>query len=666
MILLGIFLYIPSFIFSSGLVDSLVMNRLFSYKRNFSSNINETSQNFYLKYTFRTIKRNPTLFFIPTMFSIAKGERNYIGENIGTITFKDIDRYEINQQIVKSTIPHNRKTMSIMTKYIIPNLYGVSLFDKYMLSPFNYNNHIFYRYRISNVGNERVCVTFSPKLNNTQLVKGFAIIDKYTGRIIHTRFQGEQDMISFEVNAEMGDNASPHSLLPQKCDSKAVFKFMDNEIRVRFFANFNTNIHIPDSISNDLSRIMDSIRPDSLDKTEKQIYQEYFTEESHKDSSAHKKNKRDNKFKKIAWDILGDHILNSLGTETSNASINFSPLFNPLYLSYSNSRGIAYKMHIGARYNFSSNRYITFEPRLGYNFKIRQFYFNAPLRFTYNHKRNGWFEFTWANGNRITNSSVLDIIRTENRDTIDFSSLNLDYFNDEIINLSGNIRLNRKFDLMLGCVYHRRSAVNKAEMELVGKPTEYRSFAPVVKLTYSPYTGGPIFTANYERSILNVLRSNIEYERWEFDASFKKSLRSLRQYSLRIGGGFYTNKSTDYFVDFSNFHENYLPGGWSDDWTGNFQLLNSQWYNASKYYIRTNASYESPLLLLTWIPIIGKYIETERIYVNLLQIEHTRPYTEVGYGLTNRYFSIGLFGSFLNGRFHEFGSKFTFELFRKW
>ena len=323
-------------------------------------------------------------------------------------------------------------------------------------------------------------------------------------------------------------------------------------------------------------------------------------------------------------------------------------------------------MDIGARYNFSPERFLTFSPRLGYNFKIKKFFFNTPLRYTFNSRRNGWVEISWANGNRIANSSVLDILRAENRDTIDFSTLNLDYFDDEQVKISGNLQMSRRIGVQLGVVYHRRTAVNKAEMEQLGKPSDYRSFAPAVKLTVVPYPGGPTFTANYERGLTNILKSNIKYERWEFDASFKKVLRSLRQYSLRAGGGFYTNKSTDYFVDFANFHENYIPGGWDDDWTGDFQLLNSAWYNASRYYIRANASYGSPLLLLTWIPLVGRYIETERVYFNLLQIQHTRPYAEIGYGLTNRYFSVGVFGSFMNGKLQEIGSKFSFELFSRW
>ena len=376
--------------------------------------------------------------------------------------------------------------------------------------------------------------------------------------------------------------------------------------------------------------------------------------------------KRKNKMLKKTWDIVDDYILSGQDASNDNASVTLSPLFNPLYLSYSHSHGLAYKMDIGARYIFAPDRYITFTPRLGYNFKIKKFYFNAPLRYTFDAKRNGWVELTWANGNRITNSSVLEIIQEENRDTIDFSSLNLDYFDDEMVSLSGNMQITKHLEMALGFVYHLRSAVNRHEMEQLGKPSEYRSFAPMVTLTFRPHPEGPTFTANYERGLTNILQSNIKYERWEFDASFKKVLHSLRKYNLRAGGGFYTNKSTDYFVDFANFHDNYIPGGWDDDWTGDFQLLNSQWYNASKYYFRTNVSYESPLLLVTWIPLIGKYIETERIYANFLQIEHTRPYTEIGYGLTNRYFSIGLFASFLNGSFNEFGSKFSFELFRRW
>lgn len=322
-------------------------------------------------------------------------------------------------------------------------------------------------------------------------------------------------------------------------------------------------------------------------------------------------------------------------------------------------------MKINARYDFAYNKNISLNPSAGYNFKIKKMYINAPLRYTYNSKHNRWVELLWSNGNRITNSSILDIIKDERRDTLDFSSLSLDYFDDNMLKLSASTDIGKKLSLMLACTYHVRKAVNRDDMIEMGKPTSYRSFAPQISLAFRPYVKGPVFTANYERSLPDILKSNMEYERYEFDVSFNKQLRRLRQYNLRAGCGFYTNQTTTYFVDFSNFRENYLPDD-TDDWTGQFQMLNSQWYNASKYYVRTNVSYESPLLFLTWIPLVGKYIETERLYLNTLQIEHTRPYLELGYSLTNRYFSVGVFGSLLNGSIHEIGSKFTLELFRRW
>jgi hypothetical protein len=56
----------------------------------------------------------------------------------------------------------------------------------------------------------------------------------------------------------------------------------------------------------------------------------------------------------------------------------------------------------------------------------------------------------------------------------------------------------------------------------------------------------------------------------------------------------------------------------------------------------------------------------ERVYISALNIEHTRPYFELGYGFTTRYLSTGFFTSFLGSKYEGFGFKFTVELFRRW
>ena len=199
-----------------------------------------------------------------------------------------------------------------------------------------------------------------------------------------------------------------------------------------------------------------------------------------------------------------------------------------------------------------------------------------------------------------------------------------------------------------------------------GQPTTYDGFASSLTLKYQPLKSWPLFSLNYERCLNGVFGSNMEYERWELDASYLRRYSSLKRFNARLGGGFYTNKSTTYFIDYKNFHEDYLPQGWDDDWSGEFQLLNSRWYNASNYYLRLNVSYDSPLLVLSYLPLAGRIMEAERLYFSFAQLENTRSYYEVGYGFTTRFISLAFFGSFLNTEFIRFGTKFTFELFRKW
>lgn len=198
-------------------------------------------------------------------------------------------------------------------------------------------------------------------------------------------------------------------------------------------------------------------------------------------------------------------------------------------------------------------------------------------------------------------------------------------------------------------------------------PVSYYSLAPSVQLQFRPSGwSGPIITADYERGI-HAGKANMEYERFEFDVSWKKQFYSLRSLSLRFGNGFYTSRSKNsYFLDYANFRDENIPGGWNDDWTGEFQLLNRNWYNVSEYYVRTNATYESPLMLFSRIPYIGKLIEMERIYVNMLFVEHLHPYVEYGYGFTNRFFSMGVFMATSNKKFEGVGCRFGFELFRDW
>ena len=177
---------------------------------------------------------------------------------------------------------------------------------------------------------------------------------------------------------------------------------------------------------------------------------------------------------------------------------------------------------------------------------------------------------------------------------------------------------------------------------------------------------GPLLSIDWERGLKGINKSSIDYESVEIDGSWKLPLRSLRVVNFRAGGGIYTRRAQDYFVDFANFRDNNLPEGWEDEWSGSFELLRSRVYNQSKYYLRYNMSYDQPMMVACWIPYLGKYIERERFYFSSAIVERSKPYYEIGYSFTNRYISIGMFAGFKNTQFQEIGFDFEYELFRRW
>ena len=658
--MLGVICFTPGFLYAEENADSLLVSRVFDYQRNYAYCVEGYENNVYLKYSFFTDKRNFTIFLIPHMYSIAKGDRAYVGESYCRMIYKDLNDYELKRQVSVGNIAHYSKALPTVLELLTPNLYNVCLFPQHILSPFHRSNAHYYRYRVTIIGNGQAVIAFKPILPNTQLVSGQAYVRFETGQITMVELEGEYDMIDFKVSIQQGESGV-QSLLPKHCELEARFDFMGNHVRSYFDAYYDCPTTLPDTLEsvNDMA-LMDKVRPVPLEETEQKVYDDYYQDDDDtqdNDTIAHHGSRF---WKDIMWDVVGDNLFTSINAGNDVASIRFSPLLNPQYLSYSHSRGLSYKIKMGARYNFSEHRYLTLNPELGYNFKFKQFYFTAPLRMTYNPKRDGYAEIVVGNGNRISNSSVIETIK----DSVDLSDLDL--FTDNHIEVRNNVEAFDWLAIMTSFTYHYRRAINAERMEALGKPTIYRSFSPVLSLKVTPWKNGPVFVLDYERGIKSVWKSNIGYERWEMDGVWKIPLHSLSLLNVRVGGGFYTNKSTSYFVDYANFRDNNVPGGWEDDWTGQFQLLNSAWYNASDYYIRTNLSYETPMFFATWLPLIGRYIETERIYASAAFLDHTRPYYEVGYGLTNRYFSAGFFASFLNGKFQDSGFKITLELFRKW
>ena len=665
--MLGILTSMPSSLFAWEKKDSLILFRIYDYPKYHLPYSDSIIDNVYAKFRFNVEKRNPTLWLIPTMYVLAKDERQYIRETYNKVLYTNEHDFDIIGQVKAGTIRHNRKAMPTLRDLVYPKIYDVAIYDGHILSPFNRANKIFYKYHESpNEKDGTTRIDFKPKLYNTQLLNGYAIVETETGRILKSVLNGEFDMINFRTELNYS-NKGGRFIIPWRTSTAATFNFVGNRISANLTSVHNCKSELPDSIQwAEGKATMDTLRPIPLTVEEEELYEkteDYFPAPPAPEDTITKK---PNFFKKIFWDTIGETLVTPIRAETEQTYFKLSPIIDPLAIRYSDSKGFSYKMKLRFQYTFSPHRYLTFNPYFGYNFKIKQFFFDAPLRMIYNPKRNGYAELTIGNGNRISNSTVEELIKEEFGDTLDFTNMEMNKFKNTYIRAYNNIMLFDWLDIESGLVLHRRSAVNKQMMMKYNMPTVYTSFAPMIGIKILPWEKGPLFTTTWERGIKGIVSSNISYERWETDVQWKKRIPGLRVLNLRAGYGTYSLREQNYFVDFDNFQETNLPDGWDDDWTGDFQLLNGSEFNRSNYYIRANASYESPLMFATWLPYVGKYIEKERIYFNSVLLERSRPYYEFGYGFTNRYISVAGFASFKNSHFQHVGFKFDFEIFRRW
>ncbi len=670
-------------------VDSLVMNRMYGFLQRNVDKIQDYTTNVYSKHIYQVHQRNASLMAIPSMYSISHGQRAFVAEQYGKFTFKGVNDYENKRQVYCTTIPRNRRTMSVLMTYLAPNFYDVTIYDDHVLSPFCRENRIYYKFKTVPLANHKVRLYFRPRLvKNTQLVTGKAIIDERTGRIDQVEMEGEYDMIRYQTLAMMGDEGA-RALLPKICQTSISFKFAGNHITSQFEAVFDCPITLADSIDVKGDRVlMDSIRPISLSAEELMVWEDYdrrhglLVEEEEveeepdtvlvtqawvkeEEPAQEPPTRHHNYLKEIGWDLIGENLLHSIRTESERGYLKLSPILDPQYVSYSKSKGFSYRIKLGARYKFNENSWINFNPYVGYNFKFREFYYKAPIHYYYNSKLDAGVELIFGNDNRIGSSTIVDQIKKEYGTDINLDGKQLDLFDDNYIRCLHHIQVNKQMRLETGMVFHHRHSLNAAEMVKYDKERHYFSMAPSMSIKWQPTKKAPMFTIDYERG-LKLNKSYLNYERWEADASFVQRLCRTQQLNARVGGGLYTERGNDLFMDFANFRDNNLPGGWDDDFAGNFQLLSSRLYNESKYYIRGNLSFETPLMIGFLTPLVGRYVERERVYVSSLSIDNTRLYSELGYGFTCRVFSLGFFTSFLDYKYQDMGCKFTFELFNRW
>lgn len=680
----------PMCSFAKKTNDSLLL-MLFENAEKYDRVIRHYESDIYIKGSMQLQGKNRFMNRVPQKRTFARGVKDYFSESYGSLSYTAPFTFDRDVKAISGTFPEMKQESDMVLDFFSLTLYRESLIYDHLLSPFSHKNDGFYKYELDSIRGDRAYYTYTPKYTNTQLVKGYFVLNRSRVLVEEAYFEGTYEFMKFKLKVIMGSGGFM-TYLPNSYEFDFRFNFIGNKLSGQYKAKQNyTNVEVvyepPMEIrksrydlSNRYSLTVDTAKVliDStavaehrfipLEPHEQNLYERWARRQDSIKNIPPRLLKEKRSFGDFAEDVFFSHSYLNLGKKLGRLRMN--PLLDVGLFNYSSTRGYSYRQDFKYVYQFPDQREILIRPRLGYNIKFKQLFWRLIARYTYLPRKQGAIQFEIGNGNRIR-GAIQDV---------QYSG----YFSDNYMIARHEIELLNGLNLTTGIVFHSRqpwkmTAEQASESNL---RLHYKSFSPNVRLEWTPgqyfymdrnkkvdvYSPYPTIAIDYEAGLKGVLGSTSRYSRVELDISYEWDKDTMHKFSWRAAGGKFLNKDVLEFVDYHSFKKHYLPETWEDELGGRFTLLDSHWYNESMYYLRGHLIYESPLLLLGHLS--SKYIQRERLYASALRGNfYSSPekrfhnYFEIGYGFATHIFDLGFYGSFSNKKFQEFGVKYNFTLF---
>lgn len=704
-----IILVISSFCFSqeSLPIDS-IMKRTMDVSEMYNQMVERFEADLYMRTYVETLKKNflyRYTYLIPRFVLHNRKADESVIESISTLRFTYPNNYVQDIQYVTGTLTSKKNIDMLPFSFMNFNVYGETTNNESLFLPLRQSSKKYYRYSLSHVysENDKVFYTidYHPIQENAKLLKGSFVLEYGTWRVVH--FTGEfTDLLSqytFEIT--MG-NEWLTNFLPVDFRIYQKAGYMGNAIGFRYLAKIDYKtikrreheIHEEQmNISNLYKVRLDSVplyndsvfweinRPIPLQAKEKEVLDRF---EEKRKTTLLKKAKKDsiNISMKTALKIAQGMVMNTR-YKYKSTDIKYGGIFNPGLIGYSSEDGLTYRQRIFLNFDLKDNRNVHVNAFAGYMFKRKELFTDLSLKWNYNPMHLGNFLISVGNGNRTYSSLFLNQIQEQLKDKgLDIGDLPLKYFKDYYLRIFNSVEAANGLQIGTGLDYHLREVVKKTETrmasldEIDGMLKDRYSFAPVISITWTPKqyyrlegrqkiyvrSNYPTFKLEFARSFKNVFKSVSQYNRVEFDMSHRIDLGLMKTFQYHVGAGMFTNQRSEYFADFHYFQKRNFPENWEDGIGGVFNLLDRHFYNASTSYVQTHFMYETPFLMLNAIPLLSRGVVRERLYISQLYTPYIQSYSEIGYGIGNRFLNAAVFGSFYKTKFNEIGFKVSMNL----
>ena len=434
-----------------------IMKKVIFFAPFYERIVDEYKAELYIKGWANIRKKNHLLRFIPSMFRIKKGVREYMMETYSELHYTAPDIYD---QKVKASVGTTSELWELdgrLLEYFHINIYSSTLLYDKLLSPLAANAKKYYTYYIDSImgeaHNREFRIRFMPKSKSFQLVGGYMIVSDNVWSVREIRFSGRSEMLRYNNQVRMGQVGSKDEFLPVHFNVDATFRLLGNVIDGSYTAVLDyKDIHQKDpaaaagrnrlkskyDLSDSYTLLTDTnayqrdtayfntLRPIPLTPHEQTLYEDFFLR---RDTLLYKKKPKNKRLE--FWGQIGDALVSRYTVDFAKmGSVRCSPLINPLLLSYSGSNGFSYRQEFKYNRLFTGDRLLRVVPKLGYNFKRKEFYWSINSDFDYWPRKRAALHVSVGNGNRIYSSDVLEDLKAIPDSIFDFDQIHLDYFKD--------------------------------------------------------------------------------------------------------------------------------------------------------------------------------------------------------------------------------------------
>ncbi|GAA4434830.1 hypothetical protein GCM10023091_10310 [Ravibacter arvi] len=147
------------------------------------------------------------------------------------------------------------------------------------------------------------------------------------------------------------------------------------------------------------------------------------------------------------------------------------------------------------------------------------------------------------------------------------------------------------------------------------------------------YSGprSPVFTVVYKKG-LPVFGSDVDYDLLEGSVRYEPKVFAASTLQMQLNGGRFLNNKSMALPDMKHFMGNRTLLQLGDHLTG-FRLLPYYQFSTAQNYVQGHASFRSPKLLLTQLPLLRMLGIKEYVQGHMLHTPNTYFYTEQVYGI---------------------------------